>query len=204
MYIIDRNRDFYDHFSHIYGVDKNIIFDRRGSEILTDSRLAWIAGHPYARRDTYFILLEAGNTQYVMRVADIQEGAYCDFKSFTLSLERTFAENRNFFGSPLSIHRVDGRRAWAAEYRKLLRKNYIPQSIEEVIRLVEKDHTSVYLPILKNTSLTKFLDPFELWKAINTYISSLGNDKDVSLHMSEEDKAAIHGFDRHSFRHPTK
>ena len=39
MLIIDRNKDFYDHFSHIYGVDNKVVFDRRGSTRINDERL---------------------------------------------------------------------------------------------------------------------------------------------------------------------
>lgn len=36
MLIIDKNNDFYDHISYIYGVDKKVVFDRRGSSLITD------------------------------------------------------------------------------------------------------------------------------------------------------------------------
>ena len=31
MYIVDKHKDYYDYISHIYGVDKDTAFDRRGS-----------------------------------------------------------------------------------------------------------------------------------------------------------------------------
>ena len=39
MYILDKNTDYYDYFSHIYGEDKSITFDRRGSAIIKDEML---------------------------------------------------------------------------------------------------------------------------------------------------------------------
>lgn len=203
MYIIDRHKDFYDHHSHIYGVDKNIVFDRRGSEVLDDGNLSLMAGFPYDRHNEGFLLLEVGNVQYVIRVDDYKESRYGVFESCRLSLEKIFEENRHFFNSPISIGQVDGKCAWKTIDHEFVWKGYIPEQLEEVIRLT-KGNRRADLPILKDTSLTKILDSFELWKQLNTYISSLDNDKDVSLHMSEEDKAAIHGFDKHSFRHPTK
>ena len=49
------------------------------------------------------------------------------------------------------------------------------------------------------------LDPKETWIELQTYFSSLGNDKDIDLHLTDVEKAVNHGFDKKtSFRNPIK
>jgi len=81
--------------------------------------------------------------------------------------------------------------------------SYIQQnSFEEAV--VIKDN-EVKNPILRETKLTSLLDPQEIWVNLDNYLSSLNNDKDVSIPMTEEEKAEVHGFDRKtSFRNPIK
>jgi hypothetical protein len=54
MKIIDRNKDYYDYLSHVYGVDGNIAFDRRGSVLLTDRYIREFAAANAARYSLYF------------------------------------------------------------------------------------------------------------------------------------------------------
>jgi hypothetical protein len=81
-----------------------------------------------------------------------------------------------------------------------------PSNVVELEKLVKKRYSQYkQIPaILANTKLTSLLDPFEVWKDIQTYISSIGNDKDISTPMTEKQKVESHGFDENSFRNPIK
>jgi hypothetical protein len=58
---------------------------------------------------------------------------------------------------------------------------------------------------LKNTIITRIIDPFVIWKELSNYISSKNNDKDIDIKMTDEERAINHGFDKkYSFRHPIK
>ena len=72
------------------------------------------------------------------------------------------------------------------------------------MRYLKSNDKNIMLPILQGTSLTKVLDAETVWIEIQTYISSLDNDKDIDLDTTDKEKATIHGFDKQSFRHPVK
>jgi len=77
MYIIDKNQDYYDYFSHIYGIDKTVTFDRRGSTILNDESFLisplGSRGWPCNGRKHYsYVVLEVGYVQYLFLIHDIK------------------------------------------------------------------------------------------------------------------------------------
>ena len=71
MYIIDSNKDYYDYVSHIYGLDKKIVFDRRGSIRMESSDLVDLRETRYYDGKTQFILLETGMVQYLLKLDNI-------------------------------------------------------------------------------------------------------------------------------------
>ena len=206
MYIIDRHKDFYDHYSHIYGVDKSIVFDRRGSVIIDDFMIVTLSfdGWPLLKDDVFHILLEAGYAQYLIKLHDFilqKNSANCTVvTSCSMTLARVFEDFKHYYSSPISIRgvRVDYKWNWKKP------RTYIYEgSYKEVVKPYE--NRVIDLPILKNTKLTSILDGQKIWIALQTYLSSLGNDRDVSIPMTDVEKAEIHGFDKKtSFRHPVK
>ena len=65
MRIIDKNKDFYDYFQDY---DSDIVFDRRGSHILTNEELnLWIRESRYKPNDKY-LLLQIGYTNWLIIV----------------------------------------------------------------------------------------------------------------------------------------
>lgn len=211
MFIIDRNKDFYDYLSHVYGEDKNIIFNRSNSIRLTDEDLFNLASKPIRNNDIkmyYFLLLEVGYVQYLIKLYDIKskKNKYGENKFLKCKFEisKTYNKQRNLFNTPLSISsvKIKGR------YRRVSSKRFewlpvIPMYYE-LLDSIGKTTETIKLPILDGTSLTGILKQFEIWKELNTYLSSLDNDKDVSINMSDVSKAETHGFDKYSFRHPIK
>jgi len=205
MYIVDKHTDYYDHFSYIYGVDKKVIYDRRGSNKITDEDLfnllpTYWNNHPSGR----FLLLEVGNIQYLVEVNNIifkksnLPTPDC-FSSFDLSLIFTFNTNKHYYDSPMSIRSVIVN--YNLEYKKP-NKLILTQNFNETI---VKASSKVYEnPILSGTSLTKILEAEVLWKELQNYLSGLNNDVDIDIMMSDKERAEIHGFDKHSFRNPIR
>jgi hypothetical protein len=206
MYIIDKNRDYYDHFSHIYGVDKRVVFDRRGSRMVGNRDLLSISfQYFWGNIKQTFVLLEVGNVQYLFRLHNfkIKKGGRLpdDCLSYSIELARTFSDNINRFGSPISLRGADI--GYVHNWKQRKRVFLIDRTFDEAIARTFKPIEGI--PILAATKITSLIDGERLWRNLQTYISSLDNDRDVSINMTEEEKAEVHGFDRKtSFRHPVK
>ena len=193
MYIIDKNKDYYDYFSNIYGEDKNITFDRRGSVICHDEMFA---ENPRYREYLYgkFILLEVGTIQYLIRVFDIKyrEIAHYEYyESSKMELEKVFKNNKNKFGEAISIRTVNVPRLFLSKKNKKFYDydDYKPCS-----------DIFIRFPILARTQITSLINPEEIWKELSNYISSLQNDKE-QVYVPDIQKVVNHGFDkRESFR----
>ena len=212
MYIIDKNKDFYDYYSHIYGVDKAITFDRRGSIILNDdyfiSLLDASSTFSWSNPSSSYFLLEVGYKQYMIKYSNVKKEydrnlLFDKVVSYDISLGRVFEENKHLFRKEVSIVKayIPSWYDFGLKYNSkknildLIKLNDVKFSLEKVIEL----------PILSGTQLTSLLDANELWKEISTYISSQGNDKDIDIINTDKDKIINHGFDtKTSFRHPIK
>ena len=59
-------------------------------------------------------------------------------------------------------------------------------------------------PLLRDTGIPALIPPFEIYKNLEMYISSLKTEKTVDIATNDE-KIINHGFDmKSSFRHPIK
>jgi len=200
MLIVDKNDDFYDHYSHIYGIDKQIVFDRKGSILLTDTSLF---NHFYNMRisQRYFSLLEVGYKQYLFEFKDVKLTSPFNDPEYALDVIKVFDEQKHLFEKPMTIAPVSNTfyNAWQMFYNK----NKMKKSVE--LRDITFENRNFDLPILKDTKLTKVLDAETIWKDLNVYISSQKNDKDVAIVNTDKDKIVNHGFDlKSSFRNPIK
>lgn len=219
MYIIDKKRDFYDHYSYIYGVDKSIVYDRRNSIVISDDVISFISGKEFNKKitqsihigkyawriESYFVILEIGNIQHLIELSDFvakqhPESGTKFFETCKMKVVRTFRDNIHRFTTPISLHGVQ----IPFDLRWNIKKVNFSGRYEEIILRVLKTYT-VENPLLAETQLTSLLDGKEVWKELQTYISSLDNDIDFAIPMTDIDKAEIHGFDKKtSFRHPVK
>lgn len=205
MIIVDRNTDYYDYVSNLYGKDPKIVFDRRDSTILnsntdlyTTPQLNYWKRSLYTDRpENFYTLLEVGLTQYLIEGTNITRKndvvTHCD-----LTLIKEYHEQTNYFNHPLSVQQVNIRYAFGIDER---------QQIETGGFMILRTNQSNFipLPILKHTDITKLIEPTTIWNELQNYISSLNNDRDTTLPMKDSERAELHGFDRKtSFRHPTK
>jgi len=214
MYIIDKNQDYYDYFSHIYGIDKTVTFDRRGSIVLNNKDLLispiTSGGWPWERREHHsYVILEVGYIQYLLCIhnikfsEDVMYYVYTEVEDYDISIVRKYDEHKHYFGDPITLQScvIDN---WSSYMNKEVDiDSFIKQNSFEESILFKSDF--IKNPILKNTKITSLLDSQEIWVNLDNYLSSLNNDKDVSIEMTEEEKAETHGFDRKtSFRNPIK
>jgi len=212
MYILDKNKDFYDYLSGIYGVDKTITYDRRGSTVLTEKTLLNLivptegSYREHYKNNFVLFILEVGDIQYLIMVNEIK------FKKDTdeyywgalypveakFRLFKTFMDHKHYFEKEITlvpVRRLHTPFTWRE--KKFEVNNY---SELEIL-----DYYKVSNPIMKNTSIPSIIDATEVWKNLNNYISSKYNDKTITIVNSDVDKAVNHGFDKKtSFRHPIK
>jgi len=204
MFIIDKNTDYYDHLGKIYGVDKNIVYDRRGSIILpeADLLLAVNDGRYSYKPVSSYVIVEVGYTQYLFSVFDFKYrkiySAFNDIEepyAATFKLIKTFKDQKHYEKTPLSLTPV------GKDYRGWRTFDRAPTTYSEL----KKRGESILNPILKDTSFTGLLNQQDIWIDLSNYISSKYNDKTVTIVNTDVDKLVNHGFDKKtSFRHPVK
>ncbi len=212
MYIIDKNKDYYDYYSYIYGVDKKVVYDRRGSTILDNTALVTLSEgyNPIQdKKSVRFILLEVGYVQYLIKLFNFVIECKLfgpEIKDFSVELVNTFTDFKHRFTTPISIRGVNiyqyfNWRTWKDPDKRY--SHLVSGKYDEVIgRLYEN---TIENPIISSTKLTGLLDVQKVWIELQTYISSLDNDKDCSTDMTDVERAEIHGFDKKtSFRNPIK
>lgn len=209
MYIIDKNKDYYDYLSHIYGIDKQIVFDRRGSTVATDEKIVYLLENYKYRKSESFVLLEVGNTQYVFKIYDIQfeksDIYYEQFKSCKIEYFHIYRNNKHYYNSIMSLREIVFKYNWLSNGWRRVSKNFGYNITNNFKNDIARENDKVIdLPILANTSITSLIKPEEIWIELQTYISSLKNDKNIDIKLSDVDKAVNHGFDKYSFRHPIK
>ena len=209
MYIIDKNKDYYDYHSHVYGVDTQIVLDRRGSIILTDkSLLDLISFERYgiiSYTNPYMVLLEIGYIQYLLKISDIKKNAITDeVESCRISLAYTYKNNMHYFKAPISIRQVLLKYYYRYKYTSKEKKGYkISGNFKEDIKKIFDRH--IDYPILAKTQITSLISSRTIWEELQNYISSLNNDRHIETVLSDKEKAVIHGFDnKYSFRNPIK
>lgn len=216
MLIIDSNTDYYDFVSHVYGQDKKVIFDRRGSEVLWNEVISSHCGvfskERRWRPDSFLLLFEYGAVQKIIQFYDLQfiDGDALSLEPPKVRTLHTYRENKHLTPSPITVARIRstyGLWKWGLPRRGEAQyppERFIPPSLGELSRSLESPKNMILNPILRETSLTQVVDPYELWKEVQNYLSSLNNEERADTDMTDKERAELHGFDKHSFRHPTK
>jgi len=214
MLIIDKNDDYYDYLSNIYGRDPKVVYDRRKSTIILSQEDLFDFAYKNERyskhNDTCYVLLEVGFFQYLFRFKNIKcikkEGLSLNYfwhsamYSSDFELICVYDNNKHYFPGIMTLVKSN---IYIPYNWRGKEKEYDFKSLSFKDMRVQENE--IVNPILKNTLITKFIEPQNIWMQLNNYISSLGNDKNVDIKNSDVDKALNHGFDkRWSFKHPIK
>lgn len=210
MQVIDRNQDYYDYLSKIYGTDKSVTFDRRGSIILTQDFLRNIVVKESGwRNKAQYFVLEVGNIQFLFKIDNIKKIQKGDWKKGTVdiwdgdwSLFNIFKEDYHFGKKEVTICPCNVREMYNNKKHKY---EVVITAFKDTCLFSDRIGKEIELPILKDTIITKMIEPFIIWNELSNYISAKNNDKDIDLKMTDVEKAVNHGFDKKaSFRNPIR
>ena len=212
VYILDKNKDFYDYMGSIYGVDKGVTYDRRGSVVMTDFSLLKhvVDDHVHAywkEKKTDFFVVEVGDVQHLFGITDVKYGKSIspslrgDPISGDIRLIKSFKEHHHYFEKEITLVPVRHERPYGW-WRQRGKTEFRPEVWSELVPIM--DH-AIPNPILRDTTLAGLLDAKEMWIDLSNYISSKYNDKTIEIVNSDVDKIINHGFDKKtSFRNPIK
>jgi hypothetical protein len=216
MKIIDKQKDYYDYFAGIYGIDKTVCFDRRGSKKMSQGSLIRMLDYDGRRLDylrfkikphgliNLYGIVEAGYFQYLFRVFNIINKAKHDalILDGDFELLYVFDDHKHYFHSPLNLYPVSINGLWGQysyyyrnldEEKKKTTYNYKNDIVEYKGKLIEN-------PIFSDTKIPSILDAHTIYTNIFDYISSK-SDFDIVDTRGDIAKAVDHGFDkRTSFR----
>ena len=214
MRIIDKYKDYYDFFGH-KSEDKTLVYDRRGSTPLNKETVLFHIYH-YSPDKRLTFGLQAGFKLFILEALHLQ----ADYDPKTRKLQHVAGDlqlvdsidNFNWAGQPLQF--VDLKLPYALfknrwyTYRSAWDRSYQNQ-LKTVPVMRQKDNglpdePLADKPLLRDTGIPALIPPFEIYKNLEMYISSLKTEKTVDIATNDE-KIINHGFDmKSSFRHPIK
>ena len=230
MQIICKYKDFYDYKCYEFGRDAFPTFDRRNCNNITQSQLVeWVLNLKYYpsqfdQNNKKLFYLEVGSTKFIFlanqfvrkdltpHLTDNKTYEYdCIFKLIRIEFDLP-----KFWSPVMALSRADINYPLTLNWRKR-------SSLRRDIMNLENEwidfgnSTKTYFgkrnkneiienPILGNTKLVPLLDPFEIYKSLDSYLRSLHNDVDQeSTGLTDIEKAENKGFNHiESFRniHP--
>ena len=200
MRIIDKNKDFYDYFQDY---DSDIVFDRRGSHILTNEELnRWVLWTRHEADDKYF-LLQIGYTNWLIlaKPTKINRDSYGDYTIEDFSLE--LIEMWKDYNKSVDFKFGEIKTYYTMEYVTSKKFNHKTSLIDDIKlgNFEYKNNFTEKSPIVLNkTKLPSILNAQEVYLAIEEWLS---HKKDDVVHdsMTDKEKIVSHGFDtKSSFR----
>lgn len=204
MRIIDKNKDFYDYFQDY---DSDIVFDRRGSHILTNEELnTWVLWSRHKADDKYF-LLQIGYTNWLIlaKPTKINQDAYGSYTVENFSLE--LIEMWTDYNKSIDFKFGEIKTHYNIEYitsKKFNHKNTLIDDIKLGNFEYKNNFTEKSPIILNKTKLSSILNAQDVYLAIEEWLS---HKKDDVVHdsMTDKEKIVSHGFDtKESFRGKVK
>jgi hypothetical protein len=213
MYIIDKNKDYYDYLKGTYGIDKTIVYDRRGSIVLSNQYIIDYLRKEYHRLESIeHFILEIGDKQYLFsaKLYYKKEGFLYVSTNGVFNLEKIFNDNKHYFEKEITIvscNLENFHYSYNFMYKgyKVKEFNYSSLSWADVLINENRLEQKIDNPILSNTCIPHFIPAKDIWISLMNYISSKYNDKTIDIKNSDVDKIVNHGFDKKtSFRNPIK
>lgn len=201
------NKDYYDYLSGIYGIDENVVYDRREYTVLARLHSPFFS---YTRMDrdapkkeirtkvwggrrfkweTKFVttelycLLEIGLKWYFFKVERYLDESSVVHTDWSVIKEQEISKERRLGSTPMTFFNV-----------------YEDYSRWRIYKIKIKSEDATPNPILVGTPITSLITAQEVYDNLYAYISSL---KDITLIDTRTDiqKAESAGFDRKtSFR----
>lgn len=201
MRIIDKNKDFYDYFQDY---DSDIVFDRRGSRILSNEELnVWSLYNRYKSEftDKYFLLqIEYTNWLILAKATKFGDNGsgYFTVEDYSLELVEMWKDYNKSVDFKFGV--IDSK--FSIEY--LYSKKWEHRKFIDDIKLGNFEYKNNFAEnspiILNKTKLPSILNAQEVYMAIDEWLS---HKKDDIAHdtMTDKEKIVSHGFDtKSSFR----
>lgn len=220
MKIIDNKKDYYDYLQGILGQDELVVYDRRGSKVVSESE-AYLPNFP-TDYDVYFCKKPFNcdgskkkikgwySTKYKNRKDKWKKFKYRDYVEegsiYHLFLEvgynQFIFEIERYLDKEGKLH-VDTDLVDHREVKKDKKKSKTPLFIGKLYfkycDTIDKID-GIDNPILADTWIPKFIPPTDMWNMLYEYISSL-RDKEFTDSRTNDQHIESHGFDKKiSFR----
>ena len=210
MKILDKCKEFYDYIVSIYGIDNDIILDRRNKDDFDfpDNTYNW--KYSYFSNGSLYFVLEIGYNQYLFKVD------YIDGKKQNVQLVKVFESTCQIIDYKAEFnvnykHNV----AYKLKHRKDLLSNvtnFYEVCLQTAISLKEITIETLRFDQLANRStiknkvyvnlnpFAKYLDPVTVYNQIYSFLLSK-KDKKIVDSRTDVQKLESAGFDRKtSFR----
>jgi len=214
MRIIDKNHDYYD---YLQSPTDTIVFDRRGSFVLTKEMFLNGLWHDYSRKTNYdIVLLQCGATYWAILVNILstnEDGLVNDYSLELLTSWKDYNKPRTLF----SI-KTFNRRIWDSDIIRykansnvlindLLNGRYLKHEMCKFEKSISYKNTwkreILTIPILTACGIKDIVDPVDLFTALEEHFSLLKSEQEKTepIGATNNDKIVMHGFDtKTSFR----
>lgn len=213
MKILDNKKDYYDYLVGIYGIDNNIIFDRRNSINIDLHSISHFKPFLFAielaeeKEFSYMynkqLTLERKNhKEWDYNKGKIVENYYGKYYYFILEIGTTHYN----FRSEQYIENGKGN----IEITLLDKKENQKKVSDKVLNIIFNNKNKIYnnsiieLPILKNTLITGLISADEIYTNIYNYLSKI-KEPIIIDNRNDTEKLESFGFDKiTSFRNPIR
>lgn len=200
MRILDKNKDFYD---YLQDYESDIVFDRRGSHILTNEELNFFPLYNRYKVNDVYLLLQIGYTNWLIVEKPIKiikdASGYNIVKDFSIELIETWKDyNKSVdfkFGEIKNRYTIEYLTSKKFNQDLALMDDIKLGNFEYENNLAEKSPI-----VLSKTKLPSILNARDIYLAIEEWLS---HKKDDVVHdsMTDKEKIISHGFDtKSSFR----
>ena len=228
MRIIDNKHDFYDYLQD--STDTRCVFDRRNSYKLTKEYLnQWVFGFNHNKQTYRFLLLQCGATYWLFLVKKLgfsnPNDIYTEYKIVDLLATWKNYNKPNYL---LQLDDINLRFIYKLTDRKTndFDPDKIKANIKDIIDAIDHNQVGYYYrerignipsqykyvpyekdintyPILESCGLNQFINPIEIFSAIEEYFSieKAKTETTEAKGATNDDKIIMHGFDtKTSFR----
>lgn len=200
MRILDKNKDFYD---YLQDYESNIVFDRRGSHILTNEELNFFPLYNRYKVNDVYLLLQIGYTNWLIVEKPIKiikdANGYNIVKDFSIELIETWKD----YNKSVDFKFGEIKNRYTIEYLTSKKFNQDLALMDDIKlgNFEYKNNLAEKSPIVLNkTKLPSILNAQDIYLAIEEWLS---HKKDDVAHdsMTDKEKIISHGFDtKSSFR----
>lgn len=204
MKIIGKYKDYYDYIQGKYGIDEDVILDRRNFVWDVPATYKPFNPDPYVlyrfrnlKEYSYEVLLQTGFVQYLIEVQHNLDGTNVP------TLVKKFESEVNIGSCPVLLMPPEIIYCISESFYKKL-KDYDLNDIKSIKKSFEKKELdffrAVELPILKDTFIPKIIPAEEVYNNIYNYLLYMKEPKVVDMRTNKQ-KIEGKGFDyKESFR----